>query len=112
LDSKCCSLGLAMVSRPLSRSEKMEQVRAAIWVIVMRMALTPLSTDAALMPLFSIARRVSDARRPSTAVGDLERKADPYGFERRPNCFLVRWRYFPTFLECGDNPRRDGGGLC
>ena len=64
------------------------------------------------MPLFSIARRVGDARRPSTAVGDLEWKADPYGFERRPNCFLVGRRYFPTFLEGGNNPRRDGGGLC
>jgi hypothetical protein len=40
------------------------------------------------MPLFSIARRVGDARRPSTAVRDLEWKADPYGIERRPNCFL------------------------
>ena len=64
------------------------------------------------MPLFSIARGVGDARRPSTAVGDLERKADPYGFERRPNCILVGRGYFPTFLERGNNPRRDGGGLC
>jgi hypothetical protein len=30
LDFKCCSLGLAMVSGPVSQPEKMEQVRAAI----------------------------------------------------------------------------------
>jgi hypothetical protein len=72
----------------------------------------PLCTEAALVPHLSIARRVSDARRPSTAVGDLEWKPDPYGFERRPNCFFVGRRYFPTFLERGNNPRRDGGGLC
>ena len=64
------------------------------------------------MALLSITRRVGDARRLSTAVGDLEWKADPYGFERRSNCFLVGRRYFPTFLERGNHPRRDGGGLC
>ena len=78
----------------------------------MRIGCIRLSTDAALMPLLSIARRVGDARRPSTAVGDLEWKADPYGFEGRPNCFLVGRRYFATFLERGNDPRRDGGGLC
>ena len=61
----------------------------------------PLHADAALMPLLAIARRVSDARRPSPAVADLEGKANPYGFERRPNCFLVGRRYFPTLLERG-----------
>ena len=44
----------------------------------------PLSTDAALIPLLSIARRVGDAAGPRPAVGDLEWKADPYGFARLP----------------------------
>ena len=81
-------------------------------MIVMRMAVFPLHIDNALMPLFSIGRRVSDARPSSAAVGDLEWKADPYSFEGRPNCFLVGRRYFATFLERGNNPRCDGSGLC
>ena len=33
----------------------------------------------------------------------------PTASSGRPNCFLVGRRYFPTFLEGGDNPRHDGG---
>jgi hypothetical protein len=78
-------------------------------MIIMRMAAFGF-LDAALMPLLSIARRVGDARRPSIAVGDLEWKADPYGFERRPNCFLVARRYFAPLLEGGDDLRSNVSG--
>jgi hypothetical protein len=63
------------------------------------------------MPLFSIAgEEVTPAGQARPLA--LEWKADPYGFERRPNGFPVRLRNFPAFLERGNNPRRDGGGLC